>query len=297
MSEKYGSLLYKLDKAQEALMEARKSAVLMNEERGKIMEIPHKIQDGGWLSRNEKLSFHSRLEGHYPSSTWHKFDQKNEKHIETALNIAEKSFQPCLIEAERLHKENLPAIETNKKCRENISNFLESYGIRRTKYVNQTVRRQSKNIEVSCEWINEINSQIPIDDGYGIYVTNLNTKMTQVRKDAENFRAEIKKIQDVENQKLNESKELAEALVLYKEQGWATEGLSPQHILDYAEDFRRNKWIKENYPDGTPVEHSSCDNCSTWIVGENRCECGNRRMSLCVDRNAKGEYYAYPEPN
>lgn len=297
MNEKYGSLLYLIGKTEEELAKVRASANLMNEERGKIMEIPKRISEGGWLDKNEGLSFASRLEGHFGGSSWRKFDKQNEKHIEEALNHAELHFPKCLVKAEELHNLNIPVIENNKKCRENIANFLTSYGIRRTKYISQVVRRQSKSIEVSCEWINEINSQIPINDGYSSYVSGLNSKMEQIKKDAENFRAEINKIKIVEDKKLAESKELAEALILYKEQNWATEGLSSQEILDIAEDFRRAKWIKENYPDGTALSHSSCDSCSTWTVGENRCECGSRRMSLCVDKNGKGEYYAYPEPN
>lgn len=297
MSEKYGSLLYNIDELEKNLAKVRSSANQMHEERGKIVEIPHMIVGSDWLNTEKGLGFGGRLENHYPSSTYHRFDPKNEKHVETALLNAETLYPKVLARAEELHALNLPAIETNKKCRQNILDYLASYGIRRTKYIDKKNGRTTKSVEVACEWVHEIDKQTPINDNYESFVGQVKIKMEQIKTDAKNYRAEIKKIQDAENKKLAESKELAEALVLYKEQGWVTEGLSPQSILDYAEDFRRNKWTKENYPDGTPLEHSSCDFCSTWIVGEHRCECDNRRMSLCVKKNSNGEYYAYPEPN
>lgn len=294
MSEKYGSLLYNIVEVEKNLAKVRSSAEKMNEERGKIMEIPNKVQQGEWFDKNEKLNFGSRLSNHFGSSAYRTFDSKNEKHIQEALKNAETRHPICLAEAERLHTLNIPVIENNQKCRKNITDFLESYGIRRTKYVSQTVRRQTKRVEVSCEWATEINSQIPIDDGYSSYVSEIKSSMEQIKKDAQTYLAEIAKIKAIEDKKLSESKELAEAILFYKEKNWSTENLSSQEILDYVENYRRDKWIKENYPDGTEMNHSCCDNCSSWTVGEHRCSCGNRRMSLIVEKSRDG-YYAYAE--
>lgn len=295
MSEKYGSLLYNIAEVEKTLAKVRSSAEKMNEERGKIMEIPNKVQQSGWPSaKDEKLNFGSRLTSHFSSSAYRTFDPKNEKHIQEALKNAETRHPICLAEAEKLHTLNIPIIENNQKCRKNIINFLESYGIRRTKYVNQTVRRQTKRVEVSCEWATEINSQIPIDDGYSSYVSEIKSSMEQIKKDAQTYLTEIAKIKAIEDKKLSESKELAEAILFYKEKNWSTENLSSQEILDYVENYRRDKWIKENYPDGTEMNHSCCDTCSSWTVGEHRCSCGNRRMSLIVE-GSKDSYYAYAE--
>lgn len=295
MSEKYGSLLYNITEVEKTLAKVRSSAEKMNEERGKIMEIPDKIQQKGWpYEKDDKLNFGSRLSSHFSSSAYRTFDSKNERHIQEALKNADTKYPICLAEAEKLHALNIPIIENNQKCRKNIADFLESYGIRRTKYVSQTVRRQTKTVEVACEWATEINSQIPIDDGYSSYVSSIKSDIEQIKKDAQTYLAEIAKIKAIEDKKLSESKELAEAILFYKEKNWSTENLSSQEILDYVENYRRDKWIKENYPDGTEMNHSCCDNCSSWTVGEHRCSCGNRRMSLIVE-GSKDSYYAYAE--
>ena len=56
----------------------------------------------------------------------------------------------------------------------------------------------------------------------------------------------------------------------------------------------KNRWILENYPDGTELDLDCCDECGTWIVGEHRCSCGNRRVYLEVEGNVLDGYIAYP---
>ena len=67
------------------------------------------------------------------------------------------------------------------------------------------------------------------------------------------------------------------------------------HIVENAEDDRREKWIDKNFPDGTTIDHACCSDCSTWVVGKPRCSCGNRRMSLTVEKGVDGKYFAYGE--
>jgi hypothetical protein len=70
---------------------------------------------------------------------------------------------------------------------------------------------------------------------------------------------------------------------------------------DKMEDFYRavndmaiEKYIEEYYPDGAEVNIKCCDECSTWIVGEHRCSCGNRRMYLESDGDIVNGLYVYP---
>lgn len=58
----------------------------------------------------------------------------------------------------------------------------------------------------------------------------------------------------------------------------------------------REAFREKNYPEGTDVDHSCCDTCSSWTVGDHRCSCGNRRMSLTIEGNI-GNWYAYGEAN
>jgi hypothetical protein len=62
--------------------------------------------------------------------------------------------------------------------------------------------------------------------------------------------------------------------------------------------FMRDKFEADNYPVGTKMElKHGCDYCSEWEVGDHRCSCGNRRVSLCVEGDFISGFYAYPECN
>jgi hypothetical protein len=50
-------------------------------------------------------------------------------------------------------------------------------------------------------------------------------------------------------------------------------------------------WIATNYPNGTEMDHSCCDDCDSWTVGEHRCHCGNRRLYLEVE-GSLGNWWA-----
>jgi len=57
----------------------------------------------------------------------------------------------------------------------------------------------------------------------------------------------------------------------------------------------KDKWAKEKYTDGIEIYIDCCDFCSSWTVGEHRCSCGNRRMSLIIEGDSLNGFYAYPE--
>jgi hypothetical protein len=70
---------------------------------------------------------------------------------------------------------------------------------------------------------------------------------------------------------------------------------NPEEVYRTVNEFMKDKFIVENYPDGTEMylKHG-CDNCSEWTVGEHRCSCGNRRVYLSVDGDFILGFYAYP---
>ena len=41
-------------------------------------------------------------------------------------------------------------------------------------------------------------------------------------------------------------------------------------------------WLEENYKKGKIVPIDCCDDCDEYVIGENKCSCGNKRI----------EYYA-----
>jgi hypothetical protein len=75
------------------------------------------------------------------------------------------------------------------------------------------------------------------------------------------------------------------------------EELSPKQIIDYVNGVAKNNYLKEEIPDGSEVylKHG-CDECSTYIMGERRCSCGNRRISIVVEGDLIEGFYYYPEP-
>jgi len=75
------------------------------------------------------------------------------------------------------------------------------------------------------------------------------------------------------------------------------EGLESKDIICIVEEVAKDKYLKEEFPNGTEVylKHG-CDECSTYIMGERRCSCGNRRISIVVEGDLINGFYHYPEP-
>jgi hypothetical protein len=61
-------------------------------------------------------------------------------------------------------------------------------------------------------------------------------------------------------------------------------------LKDAVEEF----YAQLHYPDGKEVEHDQCQECSSWVVGERRCVCGNVRISLEASQGYDGRIYVYP---
>lgn len=74
--------------------------------------------------------------------------------------------------------------------------------------------------------------------------------------------------------------------------GWL---LDDNEIIKKADKLAKEKYIEENYENGTQVHIKGvCQKCDSWTIGENRCSCGNRRIYLEVEGNLLEGIYAYP---
>ena len=75
------------------------------------------------------------------------------------------------------------------------------------------------------------------------------------------------------------------------------EDFPPDVIIRVVAEHAKAQFLKENIPDGTEVylKHG-CDECSTYIMGEHRCSCGNRRIDIVVEGDIIDGFYYYPEP-
>lgn len=290
---KYGTLSYKLEELQKKLDETKVAANLLTEDRGQILEIPKPFDFSSWTCPKE-FEFGSHLSSFHNGGTYNQFDSKNENHVKNCLQKAETLAPNILKSAELRHQENILAIESNKKTRENVLKFMESYGFSKTKWADSGSGRNKRRIEIQCEWVNEIQSQAKIDDRYNTFVSAISQNLKQIQEEARKYLVEIAKTKQEEERKIQESKELVEAITYLKEQNVSVDGFTPEHIINIAEENRREKWVAENCPDGIEMTHKCCDSCSDWIVGEHRCSCGSRRMNLVVDGKYPG-YYAYAE--
>lgn len=84
-----------------------------------------------------------------------------------------------------------------------------------------------------------------------------------------------------------ESKDMFKKAIEY-----CTEKMLPWTVDD-ALDVARCHMADEirNKLEGETIEIDCCDECSHWTVGERRCSCGNRRISLVIDGEFPNLYY------
>lgn len=69
--------------------------------------------------------------------------------------------------------------------------------------------------------------------------------------------------------------------------------LSNDEIKSLADRMSREQVEKDALEqDDMPCD---CDECGDWTPGERRCDCGNRRIALCIDGNIVDGYTAYAE--
>ena len=72
--------------------------------------------------------------------------------------------------------------------------------------------------------------------------------------------------------------------------------LNTDEIIRTVDEYAKEKYLEENLPNGSDVylKHC-CDECITYIMGEHRCSCGNRRIYIEVEGNIIEGFTYYPE--
>ena len=70
---------------------------------------------------------------------------------------------------------------------------------------------------------------------------------------------------------------------------------SAVEIIKTVEKVAKERYLKENYPDGTTIDlEGNCSECNEYVVGDSRCSCGNIRVHLEIDGNALTGYFVNP---
>jgi hypothetical protein len=67
-------------------------------------------------------------------------------------------------------------------------------------------------------------------------------------------------------------------------------------VIGVVDEYAKTKFIAKKYPNGTflDVNDNLCE-CTSWVVGDRRCQCGNRRIYLEIEGDLLSGYYAYPQ--
>lgn len=94
-----------------------------------------------------------------------------------------------------------------------------------------------------------------------------------------------------------------EALALYtKSVIYATEarldveGLTVKEVIGMVDEHAKESYLKEHFPTGKVIDHDACEYCSEYTMGERRCNCGNRRISVYVEGDIINGFYEVIEP-
>ncbi len=74
--------------------------------------------------------------------------------------------------------------------------------------------------------------------------------------------------------------------------------LQSNEIFDKVNNILKEKYEKENLVNGKelPIDDNYCE-CESYIIGDSRCSCGNRRISCWVEGNYISGFYIQTEPS
>lgn len=296
---KYGSPEYKLDEIKEKADEVHALLKQFRVENGQIIKFAPISFGGAWLSPSRiegKQNYGSSLDNFVKWGNYCSFDKTKKDHIERSFEEAMKWHNKAVEEVEKWHLENIPHIENNQKVKESVENFMRMVGIPFTYKEEDTKSRSrtKKYIDRAAGFISDLNRNCPTNDGY----ENAKRILADFVVRAEKWKKDhLDNIAKLEREKAASDKQIrivARAMELAK-QHLITEYKTNDELIDLVTEIEKENWVKENYSDGMPVDHSSCDSCSTWYYGEHRCKCGNRRMNLVVEGNILDGFSAYVE--
>jgi hypothetical protein len=103
------------------------------------------------------------------------------------------------------------------------------------------------------------------------------------------YNSKIREVQKVD-------KLLVKSIEYATKNGINIEDFEPKDVISIVSEHAKDQYLKEECPDGTEVylKHA-CYECSTYTMGERRCSCGNRRISISVEGDLIDGFYHYPE--
>jgi len=288
----YGSVEYKLNEAKENIDKILQDIVETKAKLAADIGPAKPITTSNCMGQLK-----SSLEYYYPSSSYWGFNKDNEDHINTCYNKAVQHANELLEQSKTKHEENIQNLEYNLKIKTNLVNIMKLAGIpeRYTTYEYKSNRSRSK-AEVGhiAGYISDLNRTFITSDSYEGVINSYQNfiKRADEWKNTLLKNIEVKK-QETEKQDLYIRK-IAKAQTLAEKYN-ITEYKNNEELISQVNEIMRSEYIKENYPNGTALDIKCCDSCSTWVVGEHRCSCGNRRIDLTIEGDFFEGFNAYPE--
>jgi hypothetical protein len=217
--------------------------------------------------------------------------------VEKAVEAGLKFVDEIEKEIRKIHEKNISAMENNKVLAKSVESFMTIIGIPRSyqTYECPSNRHRTKKwISHLAGYMNDISRCIKTSDGFEYEIKRCEEHRKKIEEQRKKL---ISTIEAEERKKKQEDENLRK---LAKAVDWAEknniEYSTNDEFFDLIDNQAREKWIEENYPDGTELDIECCHECSSWTVGEHRCSCGNRRMELYVEGNFFDGFTAYPDP-
>jgi hypothetical protein len=284
---KYGSFEYKVKEAKEKLDEILLDAKKLKEERGEIKEVKQIV-----LPRSVNCTPNQLVEW----GNWYHFDKSKIADIERSYKAATSAYESLSASVESEHSANIPNIENNKRIREIVTNFLTAVGISSGYSVSETVgrKRNPQWVRKKAGYLLDLQRDCPITDGYD----SAERSLADFKSRADQWYKEmLNNIEAANRQRAIEDRQVrlvAKAMQLAEQHG-VKEYKDNNDLIDRVTEIEKNAYLAKELKEGDPIDHSSCDSCSTWYYGEHRCSCGNRRMSLCVEGNILDGFSYYAE--
>lgn len=288
---KYGTPEYSIQESIEKLQVSLKEIEKWRQDIGFVMPVEYINLVGRGFANIADYFKNGKSYSYYNPN----FDKTKKDHIETCVKNAKFWLEQTKNNIEIIHQKNLPAIENNKILIDKINNIFKNLGISSTysTYDYKTSRSSTKTeTKHRAGYLLDLERCVKVSDGYESQLTSLKSyeaRINQWESDS------LKEIEKVEKEKIKSDKELRKlALAVELAKKYQITYSTNEELIDLIEEKERENFRNKNYPDGTEIDQSCCQECSSWTVGEHRCSCGNRRMYLEIEGNFVDGYYGNP---
>lgn len=218
MKEKYGTPEYDLENAKKEIDKALEKISSIRNDIGSIMEVK--------TCPNLQMPSFEQAYNRQFNSSWNRYDKTIRQHVERGYELVLKEIDEFEKTIESIHKENESAIQNNVETRKKVEDFMTSIGIKKTYTTYDFPSKRSKTKKTlthSAGFMEDIQREIKIDDGYSTRISQLKTL---TRDKANNYEKLISEINKIEKEKEKQAKEeedrreLARFQVKYETEGF-----------------------------------------------------------------------------